>query len=132
MEKWKKESLHCHNDLAIHFVMIHVKKGLGDRLKGIDRSCFRRDLAAAQEGKNIRHGLPGRIVGEKACQINSIGYFFNGVKAIQGINAAENPCVADNAALFDTAQGVAERFWPYQFQGFGDAGEGTGSSAYWA
>ncbi len=28
MEKWKKESLHCHNDLAIHFVMIHVKKGL--------------------------------------------------------------------------------------------------------
>ena len=28
MEKWKKESLHCHNDLAIHFVMVHVKKGL--------------------------------------------------------------------------------------------------------
>ena len=27
MEKWKKESLHCHNDLATHFAMVHVKKG---------------------------------------------------------------------------------------------------------
>ena len=103
--------------------MIHVKKGLGDCFKGIDCPCIRRDLAVVEEGKNIRHGLPGRIVGEKACQINSIGYFFNGVKTIQGVNAAENPCVADNAALFDTAQGVTERFCPYQFQRFGDAGE---------
>jgi hypothetical protein len=50
--------LHCHNNLAIHFVMIHVKKGLGDRLKGIDRPYLRRDLVTAQEGKNVRHGLP--------------------------------------------------------------------------
>ena len=106
--------------------MIHVKKGLGDCFKGIDCPCIRRDLAVAEEGKNIRHGLPGRIVGEKARQIYSIGNFLNGVKTIQGINAAENPCAADNPAFFDTAQGVPESFWPYQFQGFGDAGNGTG------
>lgn len=105
--------LQGHNDLAIHFVMIHVKKGLGDRFKGIDRPYLRRDLVTAQEGKNVRHGLPGRIIGEKACQINPIGNFFDGVKSIQGINAAENPSVADNAALFHTAQSVTERFWPY-------------------
>lgn len=106
--------------------MIHVKKSLGDRFKGIDRPYLRRDPVAAQEGKNVRHGLPGRIVGEKACQINPIGDFFNGVKAIQGINAAEYTCVADNAALFNIAQSVTERFGPYQFQSFGDAGKATG------
>lgn len=58
--------LHCHNDLAIHFVMIHVKKGFGDLFKGIDRPYLRRDLVVAKEGKNVRHGLPGRIVGKKA------------------------------------------------------------------
>ena len=68
--------------------MVHVEKGLGDPLKGIDRPHIRRELMAAEKGKNLRHGLLGGIVGEKARQI---------------------ACVADSAALFHAAQGVSRR-----------------------
>ena len=62
----------------------------------------------------------------KAGEVDAVGNLLDGIEALQGIYAAEDTGVADDAALLHTVQGVPEGPWPHQFQGLGDAGKGTG------
>ena len=62
--------------------MVHVKKGLGNCFKRIDRPYLRRDLVVTKKGENVRHDLLGGVVGEKAGQIYPVGNLLNGVKAM--------------------------------------------------
>lgn len=90
-----------YNDFSIDGSLVLGSQCFLYILKIKDLSTDRNQLFLIQKREDLVYNLLGRIIREETGQIYAVRDILDGIKTIQRIHAAKDPCLADDAALLN-------------------------------